>query len=156
MMLQLAFKDSLAALDLPVRIDTVEIENGSFIPTYSLLKGFEQKWPQYEFWFVIGTDLVKDLHKWDHGREMIEGTKFIIFGRNSYDGLNESHPNWPRTFVHAQIDEALRDASSTEVRARVTAGQPILDLVTPSVAEYIKVQGLYGAPNPGTVGHFKL
>jgi nicotinate-nucleotide adenylyltransferase len=37
----------------------------------------------------------------------------------------------------------LVDVSSTEIRSRIAAGEPIDDIVPPAVAEYIAHRGLY-------------
>ena len=57
--------------DFPVKVDTIEIDNGDSIPTFYLMQQYEKLYPEYEFWFVMGTDLIPTLHQWDEGQRLI-------------------------------------------------------------------------------------
>lgn len=49
-----------------VSINRIELDSGKMIPTYELIKSFEKNNPQKEFFFVIGSDLLQQLHTWRH------------------------------------------------------------------------------------------
>lgn len=38
-----------------------------------------------EFYFMIGSDLVPGLNKWDGGASFLEEIKFVIFERKGYE-----------------------------------------------------------------------
>lgn len=65
-MIRLAVQDFFPR-DFPVKVDKIEIDNGNSIPTRFLLDKYEEREPDTEFWFVMGTDLVSGLHWWDDG-----------------------------------------------------------------------------------------
>ena len=41
------------------------------------------------------------------------------------------------------------EASSTEIRRRLAAGEPVADLLPPGVEEFIRQKGLYRVPKQG-------
>ncbi len=47
-------------------------------------------WPDAEFTFVIGADLVKQLPNWHRSADVMRWTKILVFPRPGY-GLNEAH-----------------------------------------------------------------
>jgi len=69
-MTQLAFKDFFPKT-FPIVIDPIEVDNGESIPTFYLLENYKKKFPSYQFWFVMGTDLIEGLHWWDDGLRLI-------------------------------------------------------------------------------------
>jgi len=73
--------------DFPVKVDAIEVENGPSIPSFYLLEQLIEKYKadNYEFNFIMGTDLIPNLHWWDEGPRLISETKFIIFERAGYD-----------------------------------------------------------------------
>jgi hypothetical protein len=87
---------------------------------------------------VIGTDLIKDLDKWDE--RLTTEVKFIVFERNGYL-IDKSQSNWPRNYKIATTEH--RAVSSTKVRTLVREGQSIKGLVTKSVDVYISSHKLY-------------
>lgn len=63
-MTKLAVKDFFND-DFPIKIDETEIEAGKSIPTFQLIEQYKQKYSCYDFWFVMGTDLISSLHLWN-------------------------------------------------------------------------------------------
>ena len=55
--------------DYPVKVCDIEVENGSSIPTYFMMKKLEEKHKDenMEFYFLAGTDLIPGLVKWEEG-----------------------------------------------------------------------------------------
>ena len=96
-MTKLAIKDFFIK-DYPLIVDDIEVKNGDSIPTVDLLDQFNKDYPDIEFWFVMGTDLISELHTWTPDKDrLINETKFLIFERPGFD-QNElmKHPNWPK------------------------------------------------------------
>ncbi len=56
-MVQAAVKDYFDE-DFPVKVDSIEVLNGQSIPTFYLMQSYKQAYPECEFWFVMGTDLI--------------------------------------------------------------------------------------------------
>ena len=76
-----------------------------------------------EFHFVIGTDLIPSLLKWDMGAKLISDINFVIYLRPGFEmDLTKSNPLVPANFL--TIDPSfniLGMISSTEVRNRIKA-----------------------------------
>jgi nicotinate-nucleotide adenylyltransferase len=95
--------------------------------------------------FVVGADQFRGFLGWSEPAEVLELTRLAVATR----------PGFPRAeldAVLAQLDQAERvlffeiepnPAASTEVRARVAAGEPLDGLVPPAVAELVAERGLY-------------
>lgn len=69
-MIEITCKDFFTD-DFPVKIDDIEVKNGDTIPTRLLLNKYEEMHPEVEFWFVMGTDLITNLHRWIEAEKMI-------------------------------------------------------------------------------------
>ncbi len=59
------------------------------IPTYFLMKKFEEIHPDLEFHFVMGSDLIPTLHLWHEPERLVSEIKFILYNRmNGDDSIN--------------------------------------------------------------------
>jgi len=117
LMTRLAF-DERNHSNLPIEVSDIEIQNGNSIPTYFLMKKLEKLYPEAELHFIIGSDLLPSLHKWNNGEAMIKQFHFIILER---DGYRFSHiENSYEGVIHKTIvyfdNHAIGNYSSTEVR----------------------------------------
>jgi len=105
--------------------------------------------PATAIYFLIGADTISELPTWKDIRELARLCTFSPVTRPGNDAEDLS----PLAGV---IDDdrirAIRDSvvlmkgvdiSSTEIRRRVGAGEPIEGMVPPAVARYIRRQGLY-------------
>ena len=73
---------------MPVKSNDIEVVHGPIIPTYFLMKQLEAKYgDQYEFYFILGSDLIPGLITWDEGQKLIDEVKFIVFERKGYEHI---------------------------------------------------------------------
>ena len=113
-----------------------------------LLQTDEQVGPEADLFFLAGADLLPELPAWHRPAEVLQRATLVAVVR----------PGWPTPDVEAVIRAfptargrivALPipgvDISSTEIRRRVRAGQPIRYLTPVAVEAYIRARGLYGA-----------
>lgn len=99
-----------------VKVDDIEIKNGKLIPTADLLEILEQKYPDFELHFVMGSDLVYHYVDWEDGQKLKERFNFIIVERQGY--LDYPPENLPDS--RKMIDMAVKcEVSSTELRRRI-------------------------------------
>ena len=111
-----------------------------------------------ELFFVIGADAFAEIRTWRDYPEMLEGTHFAVVSRPRcpVSELRERLPELAVRLVDASlkgqaptptsiflIDAPTADVSSTAIRQRLFAGQPISGLVAPSVEQHIEQHGLY-------------
>ena len=147
----------LAVADDP-RIVVSDVELRSSQPSYTVttLSTFHAEHPEAELLLLVGADMVRDFHKWRRHEEVARLARIVTLPRPGVElgELSELR----RSLGDAAVDRLLADVldtprvevSSTEVRRRVAAGEPIDDLVPAAVARYIAEHGLYGgAGEPG-------
>ena len=87
---------------------------------------------------ILGADAVADLPNWKQP-ERIRDLATIVVARKNRASVEEGMP---------VVDMPPIGVSSTEVRARVAAGQPIRYLVPSAVEAYIYEHGLYQTETP--------
>jgi nicotinate-nucleotide adenylyltransferase len=90
--------------------------------------------------FLIGADEFVDFGTWKEPGVVLELSRLGVAGRPGYavTGVHGS----PGRVIPFEIDQVA--VSSTEVRGRVAAGEPIEGLVPDAVAREIERLGLYG------------
>ena len=92
------------------------------------------------FWFAFGADSYATMPLWGGGEELQRTLPMLLVERPGYDLPPESD-----LIRHLQIgvDEAIRHASSSEVRGRIRQNLPVSALVCESVGHYIGEKSLY-------------
>ncbi|MBW3058687.1 nicotinate-nucleotide adenylyltransferase [Spiroplasma poulsonii] len=65
-----------------VKINLIELENTKPSTTYNTVLKLHQQFPTYQFYFMIGSDQLQTLGKWNNIAELIKMQTFIIFQRN--------------------------------------------------------------------------
>lgn len=115
-------------------------------PSYSIdtILHFREECPGAELFFITGADAILEILTWYRHAEVIRSCRFIAVTRPGYD-LDRLSSVLPPSYM-AQVDllEAPGvDLSSTELRARVRAGDPIRYLVPECVETYIRKHRLY-------------
>ncbi|NQU73328.1 MAG: nicotinate-nucleotide adenylyltransferase [Candidatus Omnitrophica bacterium] len=89
-----------------------------------------------EFFFITGSDSLKELATWKERDEMFKLSTFVVVKR----------PGFPMEEVPSQVQAitmAEMDISSTEIRKRLKGKKGIEDVVPDAAREYIKKNGLY-------------
>lgn len=147
-MLELIIKDVVYS-DLPVYVNSAEIENGTFMPTYDLLTKLSNDFPEYKFYFTFGSDLAESLPNWEYGNEIINKYNPILISRPGYKIFDkESTINYIDKCI---VIQSYLDVSSTLVRNRIEEKQykkdkihlGISGLTSRSVLNYIYKNSLY-------------
>lgn len=89
--------------------------------------------------FILGADQAAMFDRWREPHEVLRWVKLAVGTRGGYDMPDLSrHGNRVVPF-----ELASPEVSSSEVRERIAAGEPIGDLVPPAVARLIEEEGLY-------------
>jgi nicotinate-nucleotide adenylyltransferase len=131
----------LAMLDLiqqpGTRTEMYELENDEVSLSYITLKNLSTTYPEHTFSWVIGSDNLKDFHKWDFYQEMLQEFTFYVYPRAGY----VFDPVYPGMIPLKDMQEVV--VSSTEIRNRIENGQSIDSLVDARVAAYIAQHQLY-------------
>lgn len=107
--------------------------------TVDTVKLLKQKYPNDNFFVVIGGDMLSTLDTWYHWQELITLTSFIAFKR---EGLKDFDKSYERLTNYGAdiiaIDSKITDISSTELRKKIDK-----NLLPKKVYDYITEKGIY-------------
>lgn len=93
--------------------------------------------------FIIGTDAFEKIETWYEAEKFKELVDFIVFIRENelknpkFEELKHKGYN----FEFAKME--FIDISSSELREKIKSNQPVSDIITQEVEEYIKTNELY-------------
>jgi nicotinate-nucleotide adenylyltransferase len=120
-------------------VSRVDIDRQGVTYTIDTLRDLHAAMPQTELFFITGADAMDEILAWKDARLLFELAHFVGVTR-------PGHPlhahGLPADGVSLLEVPALA-ISSTDVRARVAAGQPIWYLVPDGVVQFIGKHGLY-------------
>jgi nicotinate-nucleotide adenylyltransferase len=161
---------NLAIADLPgVTVSDVELNRPGPSYTIDTIRHFKLTLAKgARIYLIMGLDAFLEIHTWKSHQDLLEEIAFIVLARP-----DEKYPDTRQTWgileayikstlsadhqfdaQHARYSlegkqpiyvcdiEAL-DISSTKIRQKVKRKQRIEDFVTPEVADYIRLKGLY-------------
>jgi len=151
-MLELAFANRPCLTVTPI-----ELHRGGTSYTVDTLRSLSDSFPEIAFRLIIGADQAQSFHRWREAHAIIECAEPAVMLRGDgegVDGLIESMaPHWSSKELDQWRSRIVKiptlDASSTEARAILSSPCPdetrLIELLNPTVLDYIKEQGLYGA-----------
>lgn len=129
-MLRLALEDNDAFI-----LNTIETERSGKSYTIDTMRLLEEKYPNTDFYFIIGADMVEYLPNWYNIDELMNMVQFVGVKRSGYE-LKSPYPI-------KVVDIPMVDISSSVIRNRIREKKSIKYLVPDSVYSYIKGHGLY-------------
>ncbi len=127
-------------------ISRVDVDRPGPHYTVDALGVLRAEWgPQPTFYFIEGSDSLADIPAWYQPERLIELCELAIVERpgirTHLPQLEERLPGLTARIHWVQMP--FLEISSSDLRARVRAGQPISYLLPPAVEAYILEQGLY-------------
>lgn len=128
----------LAVSDLEVRRDGPSY-------TYLTLEALRDADREAELFFLMGADIAAAIEGWEQPRRVLELARIGVAARPG-TRVDEVQAALERLGAGDRMDVVEMpetDASSTAVRQRIAAGEPIAALVPEAVAEAISERGLY-------------
>jgi nicotinate-nucleotide adenylyltransferase len=110
-------------------------------PTYTIdtIRDIAEQRSDSELFFITGADALAQILSWKDAEEALKLARFIGVTRPGYDLSDEHLPSDSVTL----LDVPAMAISSSGVRERVAAGQPVWYLVPDGVVQYINKHGLY-------------
>lgn len=130
-----------------LEVSDVELSYGRQLYTIETLDIFKNEYPEYDIYFIMGTDNLKDLHTWKEPERILKNYKIIVLERNE-DNLEKI----------IEEDKLLRDnkkaliiakkikpikLSSTRIREKIKNGEEVDVFFKKEVLKYINKNGLY-------------
>ncbi|MBE8168295.1 MAG: nicotinate-nucleotide adenylyltransferase [Shewanella sp.] len=136
-----------------------DIEINRETPSYTVttLQELNDKYPQHQFTFIMGTDSLLSLDKWYQWQKLFELCDIAVMRRPDYPNENISDLSFLDNRIFSHCDESIKNKngrlfdievipqkiSSTEIR-HVMAEQAYVEIMTPScIQNYIKSNKLY-------------
>ncbi|QQK79656.1 nicotinate-nucleotide adenylyltransferase [Salicibibacter cibi] len=123
----------------PFRLCTIELDREG--PSYTLdtMNILKQRYPNDEFYFIIGSDMAVSLHTWNGIEELNKLVTFIVTTRPDYD------VDSPFEEAFIKVDVPEMELSSSDIRERVSKNESIRYLVPEAVRTYVEENRLYGS-----------
>jgi nicotinate-nucleotide adenylyltransferase len=132
-----------------------ELERGAISYTVETLELLRSEYRDATLDWIIGDDNLAELAKWKRIDRILELANFAVLTRGQAKAV-------PQQFQSRVAEPHKRPAhgcivfaenptvpvSSTEIRRRIRAGEPIVDLVDPRVSHYIDHYRLYREAQP--------
>ncbi len=110
-------------------------------PSYTIetLNALKNQHPEYDFRIVMGSDNLKNFHKWKSYEAIPENFEIIIYPRPGFvKPLSGLHKN-----IRVAQGAPLMEISSSFIRQAIREGKEISHFLPPGVWEYIKTKKLY-------------
>lgn len=108
--------------------------------TYKTLLALKEKYPEDDFFILIGSDNWQKFGQWRNSREIIEEFGVLIYERPDYPMTGQELPEGVR--IVKDVPMAL--ISSTYVRKQISENRNISFIVPDKVRDYLLVEGLKG------------
>jgi nicotinate-nucleotide adenylyltransferase len=133
-----------------VCVSGLELERDGPSYTVDTLRAIHESHPQAELTFIVGADIASTVPAWHEAPELLALADLAVAARPGSDrrGLLDALAPLGDSSRVRFLDAPLVDASSSSVRARAAAAEPLEQLVGPAVAAYIAEHGLYGSREP--------
>ncbi len=103
-----------------------ELERSFDVETFDTIVELDEQFPGMDFVWVFGADSTQTMIEWKNGQWLIENVQMLLVEREG-SMINPEIRKWDLVRIPTM------SVSSTEVRARVVAGEEVRDLVSPSV-----------------------
>lgn len=119
-------------------VDDQEIRRGGSSYTIDTVRVYRQLHPNANLFYIIGADHVPLLPKWRAADELATLVEFLVVPRPGDQPVAAKPPFRVQNLIGTPFA-----VSSSQIRARVKAGQSIRHLVPAAVAEAIRNSALY-------------
>lgn len=152
----------LAIADRPeFLLSTIEGERRGKSYSIDTLSALVNRYPDDQLYFIIGSDSFSELGLWHRYAEIVRLCSMIVLERPGREIIDPYHAlpvairsefrySYESRRLHhfsgttiCFVTGTPQAISSTEIRARVAAGQSITHLVPPAVEAYITTQRIY-------------
>jgi nicotinate-nucleotide adenylyltransferase len=126
------------------RVEDLELARQGVSYTIDTVVALLERYPDRAFYWIVGSDMVKDLPNWRESERLAELVTFIGLDRPD-DPFGEAElPMYiRRRLLRASMPPI--GLSSTEIRRRVKDGRSIRFMTPDPVCDWIRRNGLYGS-----------
>ncbi|WP_316571942.1 nicotinate-nucleotide adenylyltransferase [Neobacillus sp. YIM B06451] len=135
-------EDRLAMLEAAIKgnrlfkVEKAELERPGPSYTFETMAILAERHTDYDFYFIIGADMVEYLPKWHKIDELLKLVTFVGVQRPGY--------SMETTYPIETVEVPAIDLSSSMIRERLREGKTVQYLLPESVISYIWENKLYG------------
>ena len=119
-------------------IDEQELQRGGVSYTIETVRDYSRRFAGARLFCLIGGDHVQKLTSWREADELARLTEFVVVPRPG-----ETEPSFPKLFRGHILKGFPLAVSSSQIRERIKARQPIDHLVPAAVAEALRISSIY-------------
>lgn len=124
-----------------------EIDQGGPSYTADTLEGLTERWPQADFFTIVGDDAAAGLHTWERIETVIALSRIVVVdrpgGHADLDGPDRPVDGLDLDARSIHVEVPRLEVSSTDLRARFVDGRPLDYLITEPVLAVIRQRALY-------------
>ena len=121
-----------------LKASTIEFDLPTPSYTVTTLAHLSEKYPQYRFSLIMGSDNLENFHKWKNYEAIIEHYHILVYPRNGFQG--HALLNNPK-FSLVQAPEV--EISSSFIRQAIHDKKDVRHFLSPAVWEYLKEMHFY-------------
>ena len=129
--------------------DYSDMELGQIGYTYTAdtLKRLHEKYPENEFYFIMGADTFLRFPRWKDTEKIASLCTLVTVVRDDVDMQEISKQQvYVEETLHANViivPFRKVDVSSSIIRNKLSKGESVMGMIPENVLEYIEIQGLY-------------
>lgn len=133
----------------PFRVSTLELDRGGVSYTYQTLEAIRELEPAAELFLILGADALNDLPGWRAPARICELALPLVVNRVDFAAPNFAAlsgfvpPERLALIQNLQVTMPLVSFSSSDLRARLAAGQSIRYRTPRAVEKFIETSKLY-------------
>lgn len=129
------------------QISLVEVNARKLMNTIDTMRELQIEYPEYDLYFLMGSDNLEQFPDWDGARELVEEFQFVVVSRNGQDVQNlletsELLSENKEKFLFTE-DFVGTDISSTAIRKLLREGKSVKYLVPEEIHNYLAQGSLY-------------
>ncbi|MFC1898660.1 nicotinate-nucleotide adenylyltransferase [Candidatus Cloacimonadota bacterium] len=116
-----------------------DMKHDGFSYSSELIKRLKEIYPEDEFFFITGDDIIAELPKWHEWKWLLQNVQFVVAERPDTDRYKWQNLDYLEHFIF--INMKPHDISSTAIRRRVKQKLDISNLVPEAILS--EVNSLY-------------
>lgn len=130
--------------EVNLKTSDYEINNQSY--TYQTLKHFQEKYPNDQLYFIIGSDNYKELNRWKNYNEILEKYYLIVIQRDkdNLQIINKKYEGMNKNVIFVVLENT--EISSTIIRKKILNSETQEELkkyIDEKIIQYIMKNRIY-------------